>query len=99
MLHSVWRKSKPASGRATEGGRCAKDRQGEAEDDAGGGVQSVERAFEILEVIAKSGGELSLRNRGGHTCPRRRFTDSFARLSLSAMSVKSRHDDMVWPLG
>lgn len=32
----------------------------EAEDDGGGGVQSVERAFEILEVIAKSGGELSL---------------------------------------
>ena len=32
----------------------------EAEADAGGGVQSVERAFEILEVIAKHGGELSL---------------------------------------
>ena len=30
--------------------------KGEAEDEAGGGVQSVERAFEILEVIAKHGG-------------------------------------------
>jgi IclR family acetate operon transcriptional repressor len=38
----------------------ARNGKGEAEDDAGGGVQSVERAFEILEVIAKNGGELSL---------------------------------------
>ena len=34
--------------------------KGEPEEDGGGGVQSVERAFEILEVIAKHGGELSL---------------------------------------
>jgi hypothetical protein len=27
MLHSAWRKSKPASDRATEGGACGKDRQ------------------------------------------------------------------------
>jgi hypothetical protein len=32
----------------------------EPENGDGGGVQSVERAFEILEVIAKNGGELSL---------------------------------------
>jgi len=40
--------------------RVARTGKGEAEDDTGGGVQSVERAFEILEVIAKHGGELSL---------------------------------------
>jgi hypothetical protein len=27
MLHSAWRKSKPASDRPTEGGACGKDRQ------------------------------------------------------------------------
>lgn len=35
-------------------------RTGNGEAENGGGVQSVERAFEILEVIAKNGGELSL---------------------------------------
>lgn len=38
----------------------ARTGKGEAANDAGGGVQSVERAFEILEVIAKHDGELSL---------------------------------------